>query len=279
MSCAALAQQTAFVYATATSKQSPIVELAKSSITSKDLSITSVERVKPTALDCVVVWDSSNSERYAYQSMQVTADVALRRLLAAAPHDCALVLFDSTVDVANGRANDGSAFAKTLSKIRPGGATAVYDALAAAAGILAKDGVAGPRVIYLFSDFEDNLSHHSLEEVATALVQSRARIYAFAPYPPANTGGLNLGSDRLRKLVRTTGGAIVDIPQRTKPEKMAGALAKDLDVIAAELNSWWRIEFLVPNAIKKDSLQHLKIGVVDSSIHLNLPAFYFTENK
>jgi Mg-chelatase subunit ChlD len=273
-----VAQQTATVYVTAVNKQNLPVELLKSSMTSKDLTISSVERVKPDTLDCVVVWDSSNSERYAYQSMQVAADAALRKLLAAVPHNCALVLFDSSVEIAKGRADDGSVFAKLLSNIRPGGGTAAYDALGAATEILKKDAAPGPRVIYLFSDFEDNQSHHTLEEVASELVHQRTRIYAFAPDSNSNSGGFDLGRERLRRLVRTTGGAIITVPQKIKPKKMADALANDLSLVSAELVSWWRIEVSVPSDTKSNSLQHLKLGVVDKTLKVNLPAFYFVEN-
>jgi hypothetical protein len=242
------------------------VQLQASQLQAERFSIRSAERVKFTEISCVFLWDSSNSQGTSYRAMALAATKALSKLLST-PQRCTFVDFNSTPRVAGGSTNNPADLISAISKSKPRGGTAAYDAVFAGIESLDRENLPAPRVMYVFSDFEDNQSHYTRAEMIKSLLKSHTRVYAFTPEVPSPTRG----TVALEDIAVRTGGRVVNVPSRSKPEQMEKALNRELELISGELNSWFRIELVSSGKLKRDKVSSIKITSADKAIQLKVP--------
>jgi Ca-activated chloride channel family protein len=122
-------------------------------------------------------------------------------------HDQAMVVgFDVTPEVTQDFTDDTEKLDKGVRSLRPGGGTAMYDALYyACRDKLLKETLSGParRAIILLSDGEDNQSHVTREEAIEMAQRAEAIVYTIS----TNVSGTKGAGDKvLERIADATGG-------------------------------------------------------------------------
>ena len=151
--------------------------------------------------------DASNSVRDRFKFEQEAAIEFLNQIIRP-NYDRAFVIgFDTTPEVTQDFTDNTEALSKGIRMLRPGGGTAMYDAIyyACRDKLMAYD--KGPeatrRAIILLSDGEDNQSRVSREEAIEMAQKAEVIIYAIS----TNTSGLKLRGDKvLEYFAEQTGG-------------------------------------------------------------------------
>jgi VWFA-related protein len=151
--------------------------------------------------------DASNSVRDRFKFEQEAAIEFLNQIIRAKFDQAFVIGFDTTPEVTQDFTDNTEALSKGIHQLRPGGGTAMYDAIyyACRDKILAYDkgSVATRRAIILLSDGDDNQSRVSREEALEMAQKAEVIIYAIS----TNTSGLKLRGDKvLEYFAEQTGG-------------------------------------------------------------------------
>ena len=121
-------------------------------------------------------------------------------------HQGFLMTFDHGPDVLQDYTTNPDDLTTALDGLQAAGGTALFDAVIEACqkNLLAAPGPGIPRrVLVIFSDGEDNLSKHSLDQAVDVALRADARIFAIS----SNGYGMKAsGDDVLRRLVEETNG-------------------------------------------------------------------------
>ena len=114
--------------------------------------------------------------------------------------------FDATPEVTQDFTDNTEQLSKGVRALRPGGGTAMYDALYfACRDKLGKQPQTGPvrRAVVLLSDGDDNQSHVSREEAIEMAQRAEVIVYTISTNV---TGSRNAGDKILGRIAETTGG-------------------------------------------------------------------------
>ncbi len=121
-------------------------------------------------------------------------------------HQGFLMTFDHGPDVVQDYTTDPNDLTAAIDRLQAAGGTALLDAVIEACqkNLLAAPGPGIPRrILVIFSDGDDNLSKHSLEQTIDVALRADARIFAVS----SNGYGQNApGDDVLKRLVEETNG-------------------------------------------------------------------------
>jgi len=151
--------------------------------------------------------DASNSVRDRFKFEQEAATEFLNQIIRSKFDEAFVIGFDTTPEVTQDFTDSTEALSKGIRMLRPGGGTAMYDAIyyACRDKIMAYDkgSVATRRAIILLSDGDDNQSRVSREEALEMAQKAEVIIYAIS----TNTSGLKLKGDKVMEyLAEQTGG-------------------------------------------------------------------------
>ena len=150
--------------------------------------------------------DASNSVRDRFKFEQESAVEFLNQTVRRGYDQAMVVDFDVTPEVAQDFTDDTEKLDKGIRGLRPGGGTAMYDALFfACRDKLLKQPQAGPtrRAIVLLSDGEDNQSHVTREEAIEMAQRAEAIVYTIS----TNVSGTKGAGDKvLERIADATGG-------------------------------------------------------------------------
>ena len=150
--------------------------------------------------------DASNSVRDRFKFEQEAAIEFLNQTVRARYDKAFVIGFDVTPEVTQNFTDDTEALSRGVRDLRPGGGTAMYDALYyACRDKLMKQAQSGPvrRAIILLSDGEDNQSHVTREEAIEMAQRSEAIVYTIS----TNITGTRRGGDKvLERIADATGG-------------------------------------------------------------------------
>jgi len=150
--------------------------------------------------------DASSSVRDRFKFEQESAIEFLNQTVRRR-YDLAFVVgFDATPEVTQNFTDDAEKLGQAVRALRPGGGTAMYDALYyACREKLLKQPQSGPtrRAIVLLSDGEDNQSHVTREEAIEMAQRAEAIVYAIS----TNVSGTKGAGDKvLERIADATGG-------------------------------------------------------------------------
>jgi VWFA-related protein len=157
-------------------------------------------------LQVALLIDASNSVRDRFKFEQESAVEFLNQTVR--PHyDQAIVVgFDATPEVTQDFTDDTILLAHGVRELRPGGGTALYDALYyTCRDKLLKAPATGTvrRAIILLSDGDDNLSHVTREEAIEMAQRAEAIVYTIS----TNVSGTKSAGDKvLERIADATGG-------------------------------------------------------------------------
>jgi VWFA-related protein len=150
--------------------------------------------------------DASNSVRDRFKFEQESAIEFLNQTIRLNYDKAFVVGFDVTPEVTQDFTDNTEALAHGVHELRPGGGTALYDAIYfACRDKLMKASKATPvrRAIILLSDGDDNQSHVSREEAIEMAQRAEAIIYTIS----TNVSGTKGAGDRvLERIADATGG-------------------------------------------------------------------------
>ena len=150
--------------------------------------------------------DASNSVRDRFKFEQESAIEFLNQTVRRGYDQAMVVGFDATPEITQDFTDDTEKLGHGVRELRPGGGTALYDALYyACRERLLKKAQAGPtrRAIILLSDGEDNLSHVTREEAIEMAQRAEAIVYTIS----TNISGTKGAGDKvLERIADATGG-------------------------------------------------------------------------
>src|SRR6266851_3044236 len=151
--------------------------------------------------------DASNSVRDRFKFEQQAAIEFLNQTVRPRYDLAAVIGFDDTPDVTQDFTDNTEALSRGVRSLRPGGGTAMYDALYfACRDKLLKAPQRGPvrRAIILLTDGDDNMSHVTREEAIDMAQRADVIVYSISTNI---TGGARRGGDKvLERIADATGG-------------------------------------------------------------------------
>lgn len=150
--------------------------------------------------------DASNSVRDRFKFEQEAAVEFLNQIVRPKYDRAFIVGFDATPEVTQDFTDNTELLANGVHELRPGGGTALYDALYFACRdklLKVPQNLASRRAIILLSDGEDNLSHVSREEAIEMAERAEAIVYTIS----TNLSGTKSPGDKvLERIADATGG-------------------------------------------------------------------------
>jgi Ca-activated chloride channel family protein len=151
--------------------------------------------------------DASNSVRDRFKFEQESAIEFLNQTVRPRYDKAFVVGFDVTPEVTQDFTDNTEALSRGVRALRPGGGTAMYDALYfACRDKLLKEPRNGPvrRAIILLSDGDDNMSHVTREEAIEMALRAEVIVYTISTNI---TGGARRSGDKvLERIADATGG-------------------------------------------------------------------------
>jgi Ca-activated chloride channel homolog len=169
-------------------------------------SVRSFSRQTNLPLRVGLLIDASNSVRDRFKFEQEAAIEFLNQIIQRASDKAFVIGFDTTPEVTQDMTEDTEKLSHGVRMLRPGGGTAMYDAIYfACRDKLMQDKSTGAtrRAVILLSDGEDNQSRVSREEAVEMAQRAEVIIYAIS----TNTSGLKTRGDKiLEHFADETGG-------------------------------------------------------------------------
>ncbi len=169
-------------------------------------SVRSFRRETDLPLRVGLLIDASNSVRDRFKFEQEAAIEFLNQIIRRTSDKAFVIGFDTTPEVTQDMTEDTNALSHGVRMLRPGGGTAMYDAIYyASRDKLMQDKSTGAtrRAIILLSDGDDNQSRVSREEAVEMAQRAEVIIYAIS----TNTSGQKTRGDKiLEHFADETGG-------------------------------------------------------------------------
>jgi len=188
--------------------------------------------------------DASNSVRDRFKFEQESAIEFLNQTVRPRIDLAFVVGFDATPEVTQDFTDNTEALGHGVRELRPGGGTALYDALYyACRDKLLKASKATPvrRAIILLSDGEDNLSHVTREESIEMAQRAEAIVYAIS----TNVSGTKGPGDKVMERIADATGGRAFFPFQIRD------VSNDFAEIQDELRSQYAISYK-PADLKAD---------------------------
>lgn len=213
--------------------------------------ITFFEHQTNLPLNVAILIDVSSSVAHRFATEQSTIKGFIRTI--ARPTDSVNVFaFNDHVQMIARVNNNWKAISTRIRKLKPGGNTAIYDAIVQAADFLQKDGRASRRMIIVITDGEENNSGYSLDSSIAHALKAECAIY------PVNISSATEydndakeGQRVLKQLAKATGGSYF----RSDAEgNVSGAFAK----IRRELRSQYALAYK-PSNIAAASFHNIQV--------------------
>jgi len=206
-------------------------------------------------LQVALLVDASNSVRDRFKFEQEAAIEFLNQIVRPNYDKAFVVGFDATPEVTQDFTDNSEFLAKGVRALRPGGGTAMYDAIYfSCRDKLLKAPRVGPvrRAVIILTDGDDNLSHVSREESIDMAQRADAIIYAISTNI---SGAKNKGDKVLERMSEATGGRAF-FP--FKIQDVADAFTEIQD----ELRSQYLVSYSPPNLIADGRFRPIEITAV-----------------
>jgi VWFA-related protein len=192
--------------------------------------------------------DASNSVRDRFKFEQAAAIEFLNQIIRPNYDKAFTIGFDTTPEVTEDFTDNTEALSRGVRMLRPGGGTAMYDALYyACRDKLAKTKDTGSvrRAIILLTDGEDNQSHVSREEAIEMAQRAEVIVYTIS----TNVSGMKTHGDKVLERIADATGGRAFFP--FKVEDVTDAFTQIQD----ELRSQYALSYR-PSDLKRDGAYH-----------------------
>jgi VWFA-related protein len=188
--------------------------------------------------------DASNSVRDRFKFEQESAIEFLNQIIHPQKDQAFVVGFDVTPEVTQDFTDNTESLAHGVHELRPGGGTALYDAIYFACRdklLKTAKGLTVRRAIILLSDGDDNQSHVTREEAIEMAQRSEAIIYAIS----TNVSGTKGQGDKVLERIADATGGRAFFPFQIRD------VANDFAEIQEELRSQYALSYR-PADLKHD---------------------------
>lgn len=220
-------------------------------------------------LRVAVLIDTSNSIRERFKFEQEAASQFLNEMLRTTADKAMVVSFDSNPEMAAGLSDDSEKLAAAILALRPGGGTALYDAIRFASDKLSAERPSSKfrRVIVVVSDGDDNQSHGTRDQALEAAQVAGTFIYAIS------TNNLSQGDTEGDKVLKyfsgQTGG------KSFFPFKVED-LSQSFDVIAEEVRHQYSVLYRPEPLLLDGAFHRVEIRVKGhKELAVRAPAGYY----
>lgn len=195
-----------------------------------------------------ILIDTSNSVRDRFRFIQEAATEFLKSVMRPEIDRTVLVSFDTSAQMISDLTNDVDKLEKGIKELRPGGGTALYDAIYFSCRdklIIDQPRHRFRRALVILSDGDDNQSRYTREQALEMAQKTDVVIYTIS----TNRSGTETDGDRLLKyLARETGG-MAFFPFKVQD------MQQSFTNIANELRSQYNL-FYRPEPLRADGLYH-----------------------
>ena len=217
--------------------------------------------------------DASNSVRDRFKFEQESAIEFLNQTVRPKYDHAFVVGFDATPEVTQDFTDNTEALAHGVHELRPGGGTALYDAVYFACRdklLKGPQGNASRRALIVLSDGDDNLSHVTREEAIEMAERADAIIYTISTNVSGSKGP---GDKVLERIADATGGRAF-FPFQIRD--VANAFAE----IQSELRSQYAINYKPANFKTDGHFRKIEIVANDSkNFHVRSRKGYYAPTR
>lgn len=252
-----------------------------------------------------ILIDTSSSARLRLKfEKEAAMQLGYYVLTHSADHQGFLMTFDHGPEVRQDYTSNPDDLTQAIDQLQAGGGTALFDAIIEACqkNLRAAPGPGIPRrVLVVFSDGEDNLSKHSLEQAVDVALRADARIFAVS----SNGYGMNAPGDAvLKRLVEETNGRMYspleDLPSTAfatgymsrhqlqesqnsvyapgtgqYTAELAAALTKALEAIGDELTNQYAIGYTSKNTRMDGKFRTVEVRVNRRDVEIRHKKGYY----
>jgi Ca-activated chloride channel family protein len=215
-----------------------------------------------------ILIDTSTSIRQRFQFEQQAADSFLLEILRPGSDKAFIEGFDVTPDYKQDWTNNIDSLTAGIQGLRPGGGTALYDAVYSACRdkLLTSRGAEPVRkAIVLVSDGDDNQSHAYLEDAIKECQRAETIIYAISTNVSPSR---DRGDDILEKMAVATGGKAF-FP--TRIEDMSNSFAE----IQEELRSQYALVYKPADFLANGAFRQIYLYCLDRRYTVRVREGYF----
>jgi Ca-activated chloride channel homolog len=220
-------------------------------------------------LQVALLVDASNSVRDRFKFEQEAAIEFLNQIVRPNYDKAFVVGFDATPEVTQDFTDNSEFLAKGVRSLRPGGGTAMFDAIYfACRDKLMKEPRTGPvrRAVIILSDGDDNLSHVSREETIEMAQRAEVIIYTISTNI---SGAKNKGDKVMERMSEATGGRAF-FP--FKIQDVADAFTEIQD----ELRSQYALSYRPPDLIADGRFRPIEItATTDKNLRIRSRHGYY----
>ncbi len=207
-------------------------------------------------LRLAILIDTSNSVRPRFRFIQEAAVEFINSVVRPRQDKAAIVSFDTAPQLQSDLSGDVEQLANTVRQLRPGGGTALYDAIFyAARDKLMQDQPRHKfrRAMVILSDGEDNQSRYSRDQSLEMAQKADAVIYCIS----TNITRQESDGDKVLKYLASETGGVTFFPFKVED------LAQSFENIANELRHQYNILYR-PDPLRTDgSYQEVEVRVKD----------------
>jgi len=212
--------------------------------------------------------DTSNSIRDRFQFEQQAAIEFLSQIMRPKADQAFVLGFDTVAEVTQDFTNNTEKLSSGVRMLRPGGGTALFDALyQASRDKLMKNsaGQAVRRAIILVSDGNDNQSRVTREQAIEMAQRAEVIVYTIS----TNTSGMIERGDRILQRIADESGGRAFFP--LKLQEVSDAFSE----IQEELRSQYAVAYKPPDFKADGSYRPIEITAADRKLHIRARKGYF----
>ncbi len=199
-------------------------------------------------LRLAILMDTSNSIRERFKFQQEAATDFINTVIRPQQDKATIVSFDMSAELVQDLTDDTDKLSTAIRGLRPGGGTAMYDAIFfACRDKLMQDQPMHKfrRAMVILSDGEDNQSRWTREQALEMAHKADVVIYAIS----TNRSGIETDGDKVLKYFAQETGGLAFFPFKAQD------MAQDFENIANELRHQYNVLFR-PEPFKADGLYH-----------------------
>jgi Ca-activated chloride channel family protein len=199
-------------------------------------------------LRLAILMDTSNSIRERFKFQQEAATDFINTVIRPRQDKATIVSFDMSAELVQDLTDDTDKLSTAIRGLRPGGGTAMYDAIFfACRDKLMQDQPMHKfrRAMVILSDGEDNQSRWTREQALEMAHKADVVIYAIS----TNRSGIETDGDKVLKYFAQETGGLAFFPFKAQD------MAQDFENIANELRHQYNVLFR-PEPFKADGLYH-----------------------
>ncbi len=239
-------------------------EVYEDGVRQKILYFRNLKSIKEIPLTMVILVDTSGSVKDKLSLEVATASKFLEEILRPEKDIAAIIEFHSEVVLVQDFTNNIEKLKIGLNKLKPGGNTALYDAIYLASLEKLK-GEAGRKIIVVLSDGEDTCSMVSEKEAIKAAESSDVLIYGLGVRSP----GIRSNFKALEKMCKKTGGKFFKIGVSFRE------LRETFKEIEKDIKCQYNIAYKPYNTEFRGRFRKIKVKVKRKGVRLRYREGYF----